>query len=110
MSEKETDLETLPEADLVFALQRLSASRELRRTSMRELRDSDLPRFMGLAWIELIEPAALEQARRWTAFRAALQAELAWFLASCDEMSFGEVCKSSAGSGGPDSGAGMASQ
>ena len=66
-SQTEANLEKLSESDRLLALQLLSASRELRRTAVRELRDTDLPRIMGLAGIELIEPAAREQARRWTA-------------------------------------------
>jgi hypothetical protein len=85
-SEKEANLETLPEADLVLALQLLSAARQLRRTSVRELRDTDLPRIMGLAGIELIEPAALEQARRWTALRAALLATEAYDYSTLSEL------------------------
>lgn len=68
----EGQFESLSDEDRVLALHLLAASRELQRAVVRELRDTDLPRVMGLAGIDLVEPAALEQARRWTMFRLSL--------------------------------------
>jgi hypothetical protein len=80
------ELEALPEEEKALALHLLAASRELRRTAMRELRDTDLPRIMGLAGMELIEPAALEQARRWTSLCAGLLATQAYDYSTLSEL------------------------